>query len=143
VLKPVKYIDHDEVVDVTELAIFLGPGFVVTVRHGESDVLGRAVDRSWDGRGPGTRRGHGTVRHRGPARTPASRKSTRWPSDSRATPGPRWCERDRLTAFPERMDHAGRHRSPGVARPSAFPDGPGLVIGRVTGCVTGRVTGRV
>ena len=39
VLKPVKYIDHDEVVDVTEIAIFLGPNFVVTVRHGESDVL--------------------------------------------------------------------------------------------------------
>jgi magnesium transporter len=41
VLKPVKYIDHDEVVDVTEIAIFLGPNFVVTVRHGESDVLHR------------------------------------------------------------------------------------------------------
>jgi magnesium transporter len=41
VLKPVRYVDHDEVVDVTELAIFLGRGFVVTVRHGESDVLRR------------------------------------------------------------------------------------------------------
>ncbi len=41
VLKPVKYVDHDEVVNVTELAIFLGPNFVVTVRHGESDVLHR------------------------------------------------------------------------------------------------------
>jgi magnesium transporter len=41
VLKPVKYIDHEEVVDVTEIAIFLGPNFVVTVRHGESDVLHR------------------------------------------------------------------------------------------------------
>jgi magnesium transporter len=39
VLKPVRYVGHDEVVDVTELAIFLGPNFVVTVRHGESDVL--------------------------------------------------------------------------------------------------------
>ena len=34
VLKPVKYVDHDEVVNVTELAIVLGPNFVVTVRHG-------------------------------------------------------------------------------------------------------------
>ena len=41
VLKPVRYIDHDEVVRVTELAIFLGPKFLVTVRHGESDVLRR------------------------------------------------------------------------------------------------------
>jgi magnesium transporter len=41
VLKPVRYVDHIEVVDVTELAIFLGPSFVVTVRHGESDVLRR------------------------------------------------------------------------------------------------------
>jgi magnesium transporter len=41
VLKPVRYVDHEEVVDVSELAIFLGPNFVVTVRHGESDVLRR------------------------------------------------------------------------------------------------------
>jgi magnesium transporter len=48
VLKPVRYVDHDEVVDVTELAIFLGPKFVVTVRHGESDVL-RHVREELDG----------------------------------------------------------------------------------------------
>jgi magnesium transporter len=41
VLKPVDYIDHDEVVEVSEIAIFLGPGFVVTVRHGENTVLRR------------------------------------------------------------------------------------------------------
>jgi magnesium transporter len=41
VLKPVDYIDHEEVVRVAELAIFLGPGFVVTVRHGDNDVLAR------------------------------------------------------------------------------------------------------
>jgi magnesium transporter len=39
VLKPVRYVDHEEVVDVAEIAMFLGPNFVVTVRHGESDVL--------------------------------------------------------------------------------------------------------
>jgi magnesium transporter len=44
VLKPVRDVDHEEVVDVTELAIFLGPGFVVTVRHGESDVLRRVLE---------------------------------------------------------------------------------------------------
>ncbi len=41
VLKPVHYIDHDEIVEVSEIAMFLGPGFVVSVRHGESDVLRR------------------------------------------------------------------------------------------------------
>jgi magnesium transporter len=41
VLKPVRYVDHDEIVQVSELAIFLGQGFVVTVRHGESTVLGQ------------------------------------------------------------------------------------------------------
>jgi magnesium transporter len=40
VLKPVRYVDHDDVVDVAEVAIFHGPSFVVTVRHGHSDVLG-------------------------------------------------------------------------------------------------------
>ena len=41
VLKPVRYVDHDEVVDIAEIAFFLGPNFVVTVRHGDSDVLRR------------------------------------------------------------------------------------------------------
>jgi magnesium transporter len=41
VLKPVRYIDHEEVVEVSEIAIFVGRGFVVTVRHGESTVLAR------------------------------------------------------------------------------------------------------
>ncbi len=41
VLKPVRYIDHDEVVDVGEIAVFVGDRFVVTVRHGDSDVLRR------------------------------------------------------------------------------------------------------
>ena len=39
VLKPVHYVDHNEVVTVSEVAIFLGPHFVVTVRHGHSNVL--------------------------------------------------------------------------------------------------------
>jgi magnesium transporter len=48
VLKPVRYVDHVEVVDVSEIAIFLGPRFVVTVRHGESDAL-RRVREELDG----------------------------------------------------------------------------------------------
>ena len=41
VLKPVRYVDHDEVVEIAEIAMFLGPNFAVSVRHGESDVLRR------------------------------------------------------------------------------------------------------
>ena len=39
VLKPVEYIDHTEIVEVSEFAIFVGRNFVVTVRHGNSPVL--------------------------------------------------------------------------------------------------------
>jgi magnesium transporter len=51
VLKPVHYVDHEEVVEVSEIAIFIGPGFVVTVRHGHSDVL-RQVRTELDGGDP-------------------------------------------------------------------------------------------
>lgn len=47
VLKPARYNQPTESVRVAELALFVGPNFVVTVRHGDSDVLGRvraAVD---------------------------------------------------------------------------------------------------
>jgi magnesium transporter len=39
VLKPVRYVDHDEVVDVAEIAVFTGDHFLITVRHGESSVV--------------------------------------------------------------------------------------------------------
>lgn len=39
VLKPVRYVDSNEVVEVAEVAIFVGEHFVVTVRHGDTDVL--------------------------------------------------------------------------------------------------------
>jgi magnesium transporter len=47
VLKPVRYVDRDEVLGTAELALFLGKGFVVTVRHGDSDVLAQ-VRREFD-----------------------------------------------------------------------------------------------
>jgi len=40
VLKPVRYVDHQEIVHVEEIAVFLGAHFVVTVRHGRSTILG-------------------------------------------------------------------------------------------------------
>ena len=51
VLKPVSYVDHEEVVSISEIAVFLGPTFVVTVRHGDSDVL-RRVRAELDAGGP-------------------------------------------------------------------------------------------
>jgi magnesium transporter len=39
VLRPVRYVDSDEIVQVEEIAFFLGKHFVVTVRHGETTVL--------------------------------------------------------------------------------------------------------
>ena len=57
VVKPVRYVDHVEIVEVDEVAVFLGPKFVVTVRHGDSDVVSRVrrevdADRELVGRGP-------------------------------------------------------------------------------------------
>ena len=40
VLKPARYIDHDEVVQLSQFLIFIGDGFLITVRHGESAILG-------------------------------------------------------------------------------------------------------
>ena len=39
VLKTLRYVDHDEVIDTGEVMIFLGPGFAVTVRHGAAGDL--------------------------------------------------------------------------------------------------------
>jgi magnesium transporter len=39
VLKPVRYVDSQEVITVSEVAVFVGPRFVVTVRHGDAAVL--------------------------------------------------------------------------------------------------------
>jgi magnesium transporter len=41
VLKPVRYVDPEEVVDVAEIALFVGRDYVVSVRHGDSTVLRR------------------------------------------------------------------------------------------------------
>ena len=39
VLKVARYVDPEEIVNLTEIMLFLGDGFLVTVRHGESTVL--------------------------------------------------------------------------------------------------------
>ncbi|WP_432495837.1 magnesium and cobalt transport protein CorA [Kineococcus gypseus] len=64
VLKPVRYVDHEEVVDVSEVAVFLGEDFLITVRHGESravaDVRAEVDDLAG---GPGAARTPGHVLH--------------------------------------------------------------------------------
>jgi len=44
-LKPARYIDEDERVEFGELDVFIGPDFVVTVRHAESPDLARVRAR--------------------------------------------------------------------------------------------------
>ncbi|MCC6437385.1 MAG: magnesium/cobalt transporter CorA [Acidimicrobiales bacterium] len=39
VLKPARYVDAQEVVDVSQVMVFIGDDFVVTVRHGRTDAL--------------------------------------------------------------------------------------------------------
>ncbi len=40
VLKPARYVDPEEIVSLSEVLLFLGDGFLITVRHGETSVLG-------------------------------------------------------------------------------------------------------
>jgi magnesium transporter len=40
VLRPARYIDSEEIVTLTEIMLFLGDGFLISVRHGESPILG-------------------------------------------------------------------------------------------------------
>ena len=58
VLKTARYVDSEEVVEFGEILIFLGEGFIVTVRHGEATALHEvreAVERDAERlkRGPG------------------------------------------------------------------------------------------
>ena len=39
VLKTVRYVDETELIETGEIALFMGPGFVVSVRHGEGSPL--------------------------------------------------------------------------------------------------------
>ena len=39
VLKAARYVDSDEVIELSQIMVFLGDDFLITVRHGETDVL--------------------------------------------------------------------------------------------------------
>jgi magnesium transporter len=45
VLKTARYVDSDEVVDFGEILIFLGEGFIITVRHGKASELREVRER--------------------------------------------------------------------------------------------------
>ncbi|MCI0636554.1 MAG: magnesium/cobalt transporter CorA [Actinobacteria bacterium] len=40
VLKTARYVDHEEAVEIGEIMMFVGPSFIVVVRHGEASPLG-------------------------------------------------------------------------------------------------------
>ena len=62
VLKTARYVDPDEVVDLGEIAIFLGEDFIITVRHGEASGLAD-VRRDLEGRPDLLRCGPSAVLH--------------------------------------------------------------------------------
>ncbi len=45
VLKTARYVGHEEVVEIGEVMVFVGPDFVITVRHGEAGGLGDVRER--------------------------------------------------------------------------------------------------
>ncbi|GAA3765527.1 magnesium/cobalt transporter CorA [Microbacterium kribbense] len=57
VLRPARYVDEREEVEFGELHIFVGPDFVITIRHAESPDLGRVRRRM---------ESHGSLLERGP-----------------------------------------------------------------------------
>jgi magnesium transporter len=56
VLRPARYLDESETVEFGEIHVFVGPGFVVTVRHGEASAL-EEVRRRLEGNPELLRRG--------------------------------------------------------------------------------------
>jgi len=59
VVKPARYVDPDEVIEVGELSIFVAPDFVITVRHGDANLA--AVRERLEGRSDLLEKGTGAV----------------------------------------------------------------------------------
>jgi magnesium transporter len=62
VVKTVRYLGDDEVVEVGEVLLFLGPDFLITVRHGQAGGLGE-VREELEGRPEQLRLGPGAALH--------------------------------------------------------------------------------
>jgi len=39
VLKPARYLDDPELIELSQVMVFLGPGFLITVRHGDTSIV--------------------------------------------------------------------------------------------------------
>ena len=48
VLKAARYIDSEEVIDFSQIMVFLGDGFLITVRHGDTPLLGEVRQKIAD-----------------------------------------------------------------------------------------------
>lgn len=59
VVKPARYVDPDEVIEVGELSVFVAPDFVITVRHGDADLA--SVRERLEGRPDLLEKGPGAV----------------------------------------------------------------------------------
>ncbi|MBT0772459.1 magnesium and cobalt transport protein CorA [Kineosporia sp. J2-2] len=64
VLRPVRYVDSQEIVDVEEIALFVGEHFIVSVRHGTTDILTRVRRELDEGKLESSERGPIAVLHR-------------------------------------------------------------------------------
>ncbi|MDP8970760.1 MAG: magnesium/cobalt transporter CorA [Actinomycetota bacterium] len=62
VLKTARYVDEQDAVEIGEIMLFVGEGFVVSVRHGEASALG-GVRKAVEGRPDLLRYGPGAVVH--------------------------------------------------------------------------------
>ena len=62
VLRPARYIDETETVEFGEIHVFVGPNFVITIRHGEASELGR-LRQSLESRPDLLRRGPMAIVH--------------------------------------------------------------------------------
>ena len=82
VLRPARYVDETETVVFGEVAIFVGPQFVITVRHGDAPELG-PVRRRLEARPDLLRRGPMAIRTR--SSTTSSTGTSRWSPASRTT----------------------------------------------------------
>jgi magnesium transporter len=62
VLKTARYVDHEEVIELGEILIFIGEGFIVTVRHGQATEL-KYVRQDIEGQPDLLRHGPAAVLH--------------------------------------------------------------------------------
>jgi magnesium transporter len=57
VLKTARYVDPEEVIEVGEVSVFVAPGFIITVRHGDADLapVRKRLEQRFDllAKGPG------------------------------------------------------------------------------------------